>query len=131
MTQPFSLVEYMRDMTEQVVRCMGINYDMLSSEIERSTASATFICWEQQRARVFSQRREIQPVIHKIFGNYLDEMASPRQPHTGDMQTMLDDIDRVESLPAIRTAEIIGKAKRRIAKTFQDDFDRMLLGAFR
>ncbi|NSZ63448.1 hypothetical protein G6L16_008860 [Agrobacterium tumefaciens] len=120
-----NLVDYMRDMTEKVGRSMGVSYDMLSNEIDRSTASAAAISFEQERARVFRQRKELEPVVARIFNDFLITIITPRQPCTADMQTMIDDIHRVEPVPNLRMAEKIEDAKRKVAKSFRDDFDRM------
>lgn len=125
MTQPFNLVDYMRDTTEKVRRSMGVSYDMLSNEIERSTASASAISFEHQRAQVFRQRKELEPAVRRIYNDFLITIITPRPPRTADMQTMLDDIHRVEPVPYLRTAEMIDRTKTAVAKSIRDDFDRM------
>ncbi|CAM3841379.1 hypothetical protein G6L26_009630 [Agrobacterium radiobacter] len=120
-----NIVDYMRDMTDQIGRSMGIREDLLRSEGVRSTARAVAISFEQQRARVFRQRKELEPVVTRIFNDFLITIITPRQPRTADMQTMIDDIHRVEPVPHLRTAEKIEDAKRKVAKSFRDDFDRM------
>ncbi len=125
MTQPFNLVDYMRDTTEKVGRSMGLSYDMLSNEIEKSTASAAAISFEQQRAQVFRQRKELEPAVQRVFNDFLITIITPRQPRTADMQTMLDDIHRVEPVPHLRTTEIIDRTKAAVAKSIRNDFDRL------
>lgn len=129
--EPFNFADYHQNLIRSIGERTGIREDILRSEIDRSSKSEVKLAWDQQRARIFRQRKALEPVVNKILTVFINDLAIPKRPRTSDMQTMVDDIHRVEALPLIRAAELFERAKRKVAITFRNEFDRMRMEALR
>ncbi len=106
---------------------------IIMTDYPMSRTAATKLQIEESMRRLKPHRDAVNQAIKTVITVQLDSFLKRihLRPHTGDMQTMVDDIDRQEITPHSKSREIHEKVNHLIGQKVKQALDEMALKAIR
>lgn len=120
-----STAEFQNELLRKISESAGLSYKEFVAEIPSPSFSLAITAAHIHDARAKEQREKFQPFIRMMTTSVIAHAAGERRPHTSDMMTMIDDINRVEMTPITEMVDRLLNVKIRISQNFKRDFDRM------
>ncbi len=121
-----------RELRRHVAETVGVSLEILQQPYTSPSISYARIAMWQSQDRLHRYRKAVEPIVNRVFVVAARDALFPYcKPRSGDMQTMCDDIDRVEMTPATRLSKSLAHLTRTISEDLRRESNRRFMECVR